>query len=207
MIESNAKVQDYSWVEKGRRLLDQGDVSSALVQYEKAFDPDVLDEAEARAMLIEARSHLSRKHYVEALECFEEALMMGTDRQRGQALEGISIIGEIMVRVRTINAELKSVLKKAFGKKSPATRGLALVSDAENVLLISREAVERLPSPLSRGGKIQSLPPHLHDYPLPLKTDRCIPFADEKDLRFLVEVIEHVAKTNGDTANAPGATG
>jgi hypothetical protein len=133
--------------------------------------------------------------------------MMGTDRQRGQALEGISIIGEIRVRVRTINAELKGFLKKTFGKKSPATRGLALVSDAENVLLISREAVERLPSPLSKGGKIQSLPPHLRDYPLPLKTDRCIPFADEKDLRFLVEVIEHVAKTNGDTANAPGATG
>ncbi|MBM4328146.1 MAG: tetratricopeptide repeat protein [Deltaproteobacteria bacterium] len=207
MIESNAKVQDYSSVEKGRRLLEQGDISSALTQYEKAFDPDVLDEAEARAMLIEARSHLSRKHYVDALECFEEALMMGTDRQRGQALEGIAIIGEIRARVRTINSELKSVLKKIFGKRSPASKGLALVSDAENVLLISREAVERLPSPLSKGGKIQSLPPHLRDHPLPLKTDKCIPFADDKDLRFLVEVIEHVAKSNGDTANPPEGGG
>ncbi len=99
MIETNSNAEEFSLVAKGRKFLAQGDIPSAVKCYEKAFDPEAVDETEARSMLIEARSHLSRKHLLEALESFEEALLTGTDVQRRQALDGILTIAEMRSRL------------------------------------------------------------------------------------------------------------
>jgi len=187
MVKTNAQTAGISWVAKGRELLEQGEVTAALECYEKVFDPDALDETEARTMLIEARAHLSRKHIHEALDCFEEALAMGTDVQRRQALDGISTVGEIRSRLRSLTSSLKKGLKARLGKRQVA-RGLALVSDDENVVLISREAIERLPSHLAKASRISRLPQHLADLQLPFETDKCIPFAEQEDLLYILEV-------------------
>jgi tetratricopeptide (TPR) repeat protein len=188
MIETNANVGNFSWIAKGREFLDNGDLPSALECYDQAFDPESMDESEARNMLIEARAHLLRKHILEALESFEEALQMGTDVQRRQALDGISTIGEIKSRLGSITAKLKKGLKGALSKRGPLTSWLALVSETDNVVLISREAAESLPAQLVKGGKIGRLPQHLSDHPLPIATDRCIPYTDEEDVRYILEI-------------------
>ena len=74
-----------------------------------------------------------------------------------------------------VAAYLKKGLKVIFDQQKPSALGMALVSDEENVVLISEEAIQSLPAPLAKGGRISRLPPHLVDHPLPLKTDKCIP--------------------------------
>jgi hypothetical protein len=196
MIETNADSTDVSLVVKGRQFLERGDISSAVECYGKAFDPDTVDEAEARTMLIEARSHLSRKRLLEALECFEEALVMGTEVQRRQALEGISAIGEVRSKLRHLTPELKKGIKQRFGKRSSIAAGMALVSDEENVVILSEEAIERLPTALAKSTKISRLPQHLLDQILPIRVRRCIPYSDEEDVRFVLEVATSLAGTS-----------
>ena len=189
MIETNADSPDASLVAKGRALLERGDISSAVECYGKAYDPDTLDESEARSMLIEARSHLSRKHVVEALECFEEALLMGTDVQRRQALEGIASVGEIRRRFLELVEEIKAGLKAHLGTQSPESRGIALISDEENVVLVADEVMPRLPAVLAKSTRMSRLPQHLLDRPLPFPARHCIPYTDHDDVRYVVEVI------------------
>jgi hypothetical protein len=203
MIESNASSADLSLVAKGREFLERGDIASAVECYGRVFDPDTVDESEARSMLIEARSHLSRKHVLEALECFEEALIMGTEVQRRQALDGIASVGEIRSRLGALTTELKKGLKQRLGKKSPASSGLALVSDQENVVLISDEAIAKLPSSLTRGSRITKLPQHMTDMHLPLQARHCIPYAHEDDVRYILDVAAHLSSrpsTERDTS-------
>jgi tetratricopeptide (TPR) repeat protein len=187
MVKTNAQTAGVSWVAKGREHLEQGQVALAVECYEKVFDPEALDETEARTMLIEGRAHLSRKHIHEALDCFEEALVMGTDVQRRQALDGIATVGEIRSGLRSLTTSLKKGLKDRLGKRQIAS-GLSLVSDDDNIVLISREALERLPSHLAKASKISRLPQHLVDLPLPFETDKCIPFADQGDLQYILEI-------------------
>jgi hypothetical protein len=193
MMETEIQMQGFSSVEKGRELLQQGDVSSAIECYGKIFDPDSLDEDEARNMLIEARSHLSRKYLLEALESFEEALIMGTDVQRRQALEGISTIGEIRSKLKSLTPEVKKGFKQLFGKKASATLGISLISDEENVVLVAREALDRLPATLAKSAKLQRVPPHLSDQSLPVATDICVCYTEEADVHYIVEIARHLA--------------
>ena len=188
MMNINANFADESLVIKGRQFLERGDISSAVECYGKAFDPDSADEEEARSMLIEGRSHLSRKHILEALECFEEALLMGTEIQRRQALEEIMTIGEIRARVVGLIPELKKALTDRPGKRPSAFSGLALLSDVENVVVISRESFENLPTHLAKSGRITRIPQHITEDRLPFKADRCVPFTDKDDVRFIVEL-------------------
>jgi hypothetical protein len=188
MIEGNSNSVEISLVARGRRFLEQGDVSSAVACYGQVFDPDAVDEPEARSMLIEGRSHLSRKHLAEALDAFEEALMMGTEVQRRQALDGIAMVGEVRSRLAPLTTELKKILKDAFKKRPLASVGMALVSDSENVVLLSGEVVVGLPVHLARSVRITRLPQHLIDHPLPFKADRCVPYTDQDDVRFVREV-------------------
>lgn len=193
MIQTNADAADLSLVAKGREFLERGEISSAVECYGQAFDPDALDEQEARSMLIEARSHLSRKHIWEALECFEEALVMGTEVQRRQALEGITRIGEIIGSLNALTTELKRGLKQRLGKKASTSFGLALISDTENLIVISEDALAQLPTQLSRASRISKLPQHLTDQPLPLPTRYCIPYTNAEDLKFIFEVASQLA--------------
>ena len=194
MVGMNAQTGDVSWIERGRELLNQGDVASALKTYEKAHDPEAEDEEEARNMLIEAWAQLSRKNLVAALENFEEALIMGTNVQRRQALDGIRTVGEIGPRVKTLTAEVKKGLKKHLGRKKPESVGLALVSDRENVILISNDAFARLPGHVIRANKIRGIPPHLAEDPARAGMDRAIPYTEQEDVRFILEVIEHLTR-------------
>ncbi|MDQ7783399.1 MAG: hypothetical protein RDU20_10995 [Desulfomonilaceae bacterium] len=175
-------------VAKGREFLQRGEVSAAVECYGQAYDPDSLDETEARSMLIEARSLLSRKHLLEALESFEEALLMGTDVQRRQALDGISTIGEIKSHLVSLTPKLKKSLKGVVGKKRLSSLGLALVSDEENVVLIQDEAIEKLAGRIALGKKMTRLPQHLVDHRLPIRADRCIPYTDDEDVQFIIQV-------------------
>jgi tetratricopeptide (TPR) repeat protein len=193
MIQTNADVPEFSLVAKGRQFLDKGNVAAAVECYGKAYDPDAVDETEARNMLIEARAHLSRKHLLEALESFEEALLMGTDVQRRQALDGISALGEIRAGLRSLTTYLKKGLKEILGQQKPSSIGIALVSDDENVVLISEEAIQSLPAHLAKGGRISRLPPHLADHPLPVETDKCIPYVNQDDARYILEVAATLA--------------
>jgi len=202
MIETNTDTSQLSPVERGRQFLEKGDIASAVNCYGQAYDPDALDEAEARSMLIEARAHLSRKHLFESLESFEEALLMGTEVQRRQALEAIVTIGEIWSRLPVLTARLKKGFKDHFGKRVPQSTGLAFVSEQENLVLISPDAVERLPSQITKSGKIRRIPQHLADQQLPIKTDQCILYTEEEDVNYILEIAVHLIKAespNGDT--------
>lgn len=180
-------------VAKGREFLEQGDISSAVKCYEKAFDPEAVDEIEARSMLIEARSHLSRKHLLEALESFEEALLTGTDVQRRQALDGILTIADMRSRLGALTEDLKSMLGEIVAQSATVREKLVFVSDDENVVLIANDVLERLPGHLARATRISRLPQHLADRELPIGTDKCVPYADEEDLRFIVELAKAMA--------------
>jgi tetratricopeptide (TPR) repeat protein len=195
MIDSNAQKADYSYVDKGRKHLDRGDLESALKNYEKAFDPEALDEQEAREMLIEARAFMSRKHVIDALESFEDALVMGTDVQRKQALQGIVEVAEVRARLKTLTEALKKGLKKVMGAKKPAKVGLTLLESEENIVLISESARESLPKPLSNGGRIRRLTERILDNEMPLETSICIPYTTEADVDYIIRVatalVEH----------------
>lgn len=193
MIETNSDSPDVSLVAKGRAFLERGDISSAVACYGQAYDPDTVDESEARSMLIEARSHLLKKHVLEALECFEEALLMGTDVQRRQALEGISAVGEMRSRLPELAQEIKKGLQAHLGTRSPESCGISLLSEDENVLLIATEVMPKLPAVLSKSPRMTRLPQHLLDQPLPFPTRQCIPYADADDVRYILEVTAAIA--------------
>ena len=208
MIGTDLNMGELSLVEKAREFLAFGDVPGAVACYSKVFDPDSLDEEEARSMLIEARSHLSRKYLVEALDCFEEALIMGTDVQRRQALDGIAEIGQIRAGMKSLEETLKKGLRKCFGRKMKAPAGPALISDSENLVLITAEMLESLPKHLARSSKFQSVPPHLADAVLPIPADKCIPYTTEADVRFILEIAEHLASNtvkNGESVESGSA--
>jgi hypothetical protein len=200
MIETNTDTSQLSPVEKGRQFLEKGDISSAVDCYGRVFDPDALDEAEARSMLIEARAHLSRKHLFEVLENFEEALLMGTEVQRRQSLEAITTIGEIWSRLPVLTNILKKGLKERFGKRVPLSVGLVFVSEQENLVLISPDAVERLPGHVIKAGKIRRIPQHLAEQQLPIRTDKCILYTDEEDVSYILEVADHLMKNESPDA-------
>jgi hypothetical protein len=202
MIESNSDTMELSYVEKGRELLERGEVSSAVEWYGRAFDPESLDEAEARSMLIEARSQLSRKHLLEALEFFEEALLMGTDVQRRQALEGIATVGETRTRLPDLRVMLKRGLEETLGSVPLEEFGLAFVSDSDNLVLIAVDMVEALPPHLSRGKRIFPLPQHLYDHELTIRTDKCIPYTDEEDVRYILEVATWLNRRHAERVQA-----
>lgn len=192
MIETNTGTVEFSWVAKGREFLQQGDVSAAVECYGSAFDPDSVDEVEARSMLIEARSSLSRKHLLEALESFEEALLMGTELQRRQALEGIAAIGAIKSRLVGLTEQLNRGLKSIVGRKRLASIGLAVVADDENTVFISNDAVRALSGRMAVGKRLSRIPHHFADHELPIECDRCIPYADEDDVRFILAVAKEL---------------
>ncbi len=193
MIETNFKSEELALVAKGREFLEQGDISAAVKCYEKAFDPEAVDETEARDMLIEARSHLSRKHFLEALESFEEALLMGTDVQRRQALDGILGIAEVRSRVGALTGQLAAMLDEIAAESPIVKEKFVLVPEYENVVLLARDVLEKVPGHLARATRISRLPQHLSDQALPIETNRCVPYADEEDLRFIVELARAVA--------------
>lgn len=193
MAETNAETLEFSLVARGRQFLDQGDVPSAVACYEKAHDPDALDETEARSMLIEAHAYLARKHLVEALDSFEEALLMGTDVQRRQALDGISTIGQVRSRLPGLTASLRKKLKEILGRRATASGSMTLISDDENIILVSPEVVETLPTNLTKRKKITRVPQHLADVKLPIDTSQCIPYADKEDVDYILEVATWVA--------------
>jgi hypothetical protein len=188
MIEANSDTAELSLVAKGREFLERGDIPSAVACYGQVYDPDTLDEGEARGMLIEARSHLSRKHIFEALECFEEALVMGTDVQRRQALEGLAAIGEIRARLPKLTEKLKESLAGYMAGEAPAADKLALVSDEENVVLVAIDAAARLPVHLIPARRITRVPQHLADQPVRFRTNACIPYTEESDIQYILEV-------------------
>ncbi|MGC8660479.1 MAG: hypothetical protein ACP5U1_15545, partial [Desulfomonilaceae bacterium] len=150
-MQSNANLDEFSYLVKGRELLERGDIASAVEFYSKAFDPEALDEPEARNMLIEARANLSKKFLLEALDSFEEALIVGDTIQRKQALEGITAIAEIRGRLGSLTEQLKEGLKRLSGRKNRPIPGLATISDDENLVLISNDALTKLPERLVRG--------------------------------------------------------
>ncbi len=193
MIGTEAQSAEPSLIEKGRELLARGDIPSAVECYRKVFDPDSLDETEARGMLIEARSHLSRKHLTEALECFEEALVMGTEVQRRQALEGICTVGEVRAAAKSLTIEIKKGLEECASRTDAAQMGMALFSEDENMVLVSSSAVENLPVHLSRSSKIHPLPPYLVDHPLSDELDRCIPYTSDEDVRYILDLAEYLS--------------
>jgi hypothetical protein len=188
MIEASLNNTENSVMEEARKSLERGNIPSAVELYSHAVIPDTEDEKEARDMLIEARSHLSKKNLIEALDCFEEALMMGTEIQRRQALEGILKIGELLKGVKPLTSQIKKALKDRFGKQSGISRGIGLVTDGENVVLLSKEALESLPDILKKKSKILNLPDRLHDKTLPFSAHKCIPYTDKEDVDFILEV-------------------
>ncbi len=192
MIETN-QASEHNFVIKGRESLDKGDLSTAIEYYKKAHDPEAIDEPEARNMLIEAHALLSRKHFLEALEHFEEALIMGTDVQRRQAIEGISRIAEFRSKLSSLRQKLKKSLDQVGVPLKEL--GLALVSKSENVVLITQESLEKLPSHLVKGTKISRLPQHLTEIQPPLSSSKCIPFADEEDIKYIAEVANELRKS------------
>jgi hypothetical protein len=192
MMETNPHVTELSLVEQGRQHLDRGDTSLAMECYGRVYDPDSLDETEARDMLIEAHANLSRKHLLDALENFEEALVMGTEVQRRQALDGIATVAEVRSRLSRLTPKLKKALKEILGKRM-ASSGLALLAEDDNLVLVSKEAFEKLPGHLAKSGRMSRLPHRLLDLSLPFSTEKCVPYADEEDVKFIVEVAESLS--------------
>ena len=193
MIEIRSSAPEFSLVAKGRESLEQGDFASAVEFYEKVSDPEALDETEARSMLIEARSHLSRKHLFEALESFEEALLMGTDVQRRQALDGILSVGELMSRLGSLTPQVKSSIEEASALDPGVRDKIDIVPGDENIVLISNKVLDRLPGHLAKSPWISRLPQHLVDQTLSISNARCVAYADEEDVRFIAELAKSVA--------------
>jgi tetratricopeptide (TPR) repeat protein len=191
-MHSNTITDELSFVARGREFLDQGDIASAVEYYSKAFDPESLDEPEARNFLIEARAYLSRKFLPEALESFEEAIIMGDRIQRRQAIEGITSIAEIRSRLDLLTQQLKAKLKETAGGKNKRIPGLSLISDQENILLISKEALAKLPERLTKGVRIAKLPVRLEGSQLPMEAEKCIPYSNEEDISYVVEVAKAI---------------
>jgi|UniRef100_A0A7C4AQ51 tetratricopeptide (TPR) repeat protein len=188
MIEITSASTEMSWNERGRQLLDAGNIAEAIECYKQSSDPDSLDEREARDMLIEARAHLSRKYFTEALECFEEALIMGTDIQRSQALEGIRTVAEARMKLPRLTATLMKGLRERFGKRGSAAYGLALASEDDNIILLTEDAIEALPEHLKRGSRIGKLPPRLSDITFPISAQRGVAYANMDDVQYILDI-------------------
>ena len=77
-------------------------------------------------------------------------------------------------------------------KKRLSSLGLALVSDDENAILISDEAVQALSGRMAVGKRLTRIPQHLTDGPLPMECDRCISYIDEDDVRFILAVAKEL---------------
>ena len=92
---NNTPAAELSLGIRARELLDTGEITQAVELYCRMFDPDSQDDEEARSLLVEAWSYLAAKQVIDALDCFEETMTIGTEVQRRQALEGIMQIGEI----------------------------------------------------------------------------------------------------------------
>ncbi len=191
-MHSNTISDDFSYVVKGRELLERGDIASAVECYSKAFDPEALDEPEARNMLIEARANLSRKFLPEALDCFEETLFVGDTIQRRQAIEGITAIAEIRANLSILTQQLKDGLRDVTGRKNRSIPGMALVSDDENLVLISNEAIAKLPDRLLRGVRITRVPPRLTGVTLPIEAEKCILYSTRDDIAYILEVAQAI---------------
>jgi tetratricopeptide (TPR) repeat protein len=203
MIETNRNSVEISWSEQGRQLLDAGNIVEAVKSYQKAHDPESLDEREARNMLIEARAHLSRKHFLEALESFEEALVMGTEIQRNQAIEGIVLVAEARARLPRLASELKKGLRDRFGRKDMASYGLASAPEEENIVLVSEDAIESLPEALKKGSRIGRLPGRLSDLSVPIRARRGIAYSDREDVRYILQVAEALKESSRVTKSSP----
>lgn len=191
-MQSNANLDEFSYLVKGRELLERGDIASAVEAYSKAFDPEALDEPEARNMLIEARANLSKKFLPEALDSFEEALIIGDTIQRKQALEGITAIAEVRSRLDSLTQQLKDGMKRLSGRKNRPIPGLATISDNENLVLISNDALTKLPDRLVRGVKIVRMPVRLEGAALPIEAEKCIPYWNQDDIAYILEVAEAI---------------
>ncbi len=189
MTDTTSQSVEYSWMAKGREAVEKGDVDTALQWYEKVHDPDAADESEARNMLIEANALLSKKHLMEALDHFEEALVMGTTVQRRQALEGIGKIGNVKSNLGELTAHLEKGLR-SLGAPIESLGLATLVG--ENLVLITGEAAAKLTPKLSRGAKILRLPQHLLDQELPFEAEKCIPYSDENDVIYILAVAEEL---------------
>ncbi len=187
-MNTNTETSQLTLVNRGRELLERGDVSSAVAYYGKVYDPESTDESEARIMLIEGRSNLARKFLPEALDCFEEALLMGSEIQRRQALDGISSIGFIRAQLSGLTHGLKAGLRRIFGKRSETSFGLALISEDENLVVISEAAFGSLPPQLIKGMRIVPIPARVLIESLPVPARRCVPFTTEEDINYILEL-------------------
>jgi hypothetical protein len=193
MIGTHVRTEDASIAEKARELLDRGEISAAMKYYAKSYDPEALDEVEARNMLIEARALVTRKHLLEALEAFEEALLTGTDVQRRQALEGIASVGRLRLGVPALSMQLAETLREALGETSLESIGMSLVDENENLALITPEAVSALPETLTRAGRVQRIPAHLSGESLPLETHLCVLYTEPQDLQIIKDIAVFLA--------------
>jgi tetratricopeptide (TPR) repeat protein len=203
MIETNRNTFEISWSEQGRQLLEAGNLVEAVECYQKAHDPESLDEREARNMLIEARAHLSRKHFLEALESFEETLVMGTEIQRNQAIEGIVLVAEARARLPRLTSELKKGLRDRFGRRDMVSYGLAPAPEEENIVLVSEEAIESLPDVLKKGSRIGRLPGRLSDLSSPMRARRGIAYSDKEDVRYILQVAEALKESSRVPKSSP----
>ncbi len=204
MIEITSANTEMSWNERCRKLLDDGNIAEAIECYKKWIDPDALDEREARNMLIEARAHLSRKYFSDALDCFEEALIMGTEIQRSQALEGIATVAEARMRLPKLTSALKKGLRERFGKRDSAFYGLALGPEGDNVVLLTEQAIEILPEHFKRGSRIGKLPPRLLEAASPIQAQRGTAYADMDDVRYILDIastLKDVWSVHGERPN------
>lgn len=191
-MNTNTETSQLTLVNQGRELLERGDVSSAVAFYGKVYDPDSTDESEARNMLIEGRSNLARKYLPEALDCFEEALLMGSEIQRRQALDGISSIGAIRAQQAALTDKLRSGLKYVLGKQPENSIGLSFISEDENLVLISDEAFSFLPPQFIKGARIVAIPQRLANSALPIDARRCVPYTTQEDIDFVIDVAKTV---------------
>ncbi len=200
-MSTNTPAAELSLSTRARELLDKGEVAPAVELYCQMFDPDAQDEHEARNLLVEAWAFLAAKQILDALDCFEETMTIGTEVQRRQALEGITQIGELKTRIRPLVQKVRRSLKKHLGKEVSEKVGLAFFTEEENLVLISGDAVSALPGQLLRGNRIRTITQRLKDAPLPIRTTRCIPFTNETDVQYIDEVASTLAKLRKNPNN------
>jgi hypothetical protein len=187
MAPKDTESTEITLVANAREYLEGGDIERAMELYTKAHDPDALDEEEARSMLIEGRSSLSKKFLSEALDSFEEALVMGTDVQRRQALDGILTVANISSRLEGLGEQLREGLEQ-IGKPLDKI-GLAIAPGFANVFLITNDALGKLPGTLTKTARISRVPQHMLERDLPINADKCIPYGDEDDVRYILDVV------------------
>jgi hypothetical protein len=200
-MSTNTPAAELSLATRARELLDKGEVAPAVELYCQMFDPDAQDEHEARNLLVEAWAYLAAKLVLDALDCFEETMTIGTEVQRRQALEGITQISEIKLRIPPLVQKVRKSFKKHMGREVSEKMGLAFFSEDENLVLISDDAVNMLPGQLLRGNRIRPVTQRLKDAPLPIRAHRCIPFANEADAQYIDEVASTIVRLHKNRDN------